>query len=129
MKNRGKWSLLFNKAGVKSHNSKNESKITIRACNRGKNAKFPSINSRMLRISEAIKHGELKGNFSPLEPNTGYLSSKPNIGHFRKSFFIIQYNKNNKQCVRVFRKHIAEQCVRVFRKHIAGHQAIESSYY
>ena len=75
------------------------------------------LSRQVHRISEAIKPGELKGNISLQEPNIGYLSSKPNIGHFRKSFFIIQYNKNNKQCVRVF------------RKHIAGHQAIESSYY
>ena len=75
------------------------------------------LSRQVHRISEAIKPGELKGNISLQEPNIGYLSSKPNIGYFRKSFFIVRYNCPHKQCVMVFRKHIAR------------HQAIELSYY
>ena len=84
------------------------------------NSKGEDFSRNQIQVISGTKYKlkeALKRNTSLKEPNAGYLSSKPNIGYFRKSFFIVRYNCPHKQCVMVF------------RKHIAGHQAIESSYY
>jgi len=73
------------------------------------NSKGEDFSRNQIQVISGTKYKlkeALKRNTSLKEPNAGYLSSKPNIAHFRKSFFIVEYNKNNKQCAMVFRKHI-----------------------
>jgi len=85
------------------------------------NSKGEDFSRNQIQVISGTKYKlkeALKRNTSLKEPNAGYLSSKPNIAHFRKSFLLSSTIRiiNN---VRWFLESI----------YIAGHQAIESSYF
>jgi len=55
------------------------------------NSKGEDFSRNQIQVISGTKYKlkeALKGNTSLKEPNAGYLSSKPNIAHFRKSFLL-----------------------------------------